>query len=309
MSFLSLSALPQALLSPVVSSERKYPVASIKLPDTSIKTNLLWEKLKEHTESALIPRMTLQLLDQAIYPLIPYPVPTAIGGLHANLLFVQHQGIAALLDSPAFVAGQYPSKGTSEAFLRYLHEHSFSAVDLTQASKDIASTGTYYPEERQTMTLGSVIISHLFTAENDGIPYYTYETRVGDTRRTILRMHFKDWPDGSAVDVLTLERILQTIQRLGTHIFVHCIAGLGRTGTVITAFLLEKMLIQEIKDQGRCAPLQIDAFLLKLIPLLRMQRGPHFIMEESQLDLIRQYGYHVLIKNNIIKDIAYLPQL
>lgn len=276
---------------------------SLTLPETARKTSVVWEQLQSVTQDTL-PFIAMQMQPCALYPEISYPVETSVSGLHANILSLKELDCFVLLPSPLFVAGQCPSRGTVETFWRFIHTHSFSILDLRQDPKDVELTETYYPKEGQRIMCGSTTISHLFNAQHE-IPYHVYEVCTSSLKRNIIRAHFKEWPDANAVDIFLLDGIVETINKLGSYIFVHCLAGIGRTGTVITAYLLKKLLIKEIEARGSCEPSKIDQFLIQLITYLRRQRGPYFVMKECQFDLLRKYGYYVLINKRAVADIHY----
>jgi protein tyrosine phosphatase len=102
------------------------------------------------------------------------------------------------------------------------------------------------------------IVKRIFLASNE-------ETKE---RRVITQIHYENWPDNGAPDLLLFYRFLHLISRIhplaSSPLFVHCAAGIGRSGTFVAAHSL-------IKEIETCHPATIN--IPKRIVELRMQRA------------------------------------
>lgn len=72
-------------------------------------------------------------------------------------------------------------------------------------------------------------------------------------------------------------------------LWIHCRAGVGRTGTLITALLLKEKI-----ESGVIHKQNLDDSLIDLLLQLRHQRGPKFVENKAQLDLLRRYAESLL---------------
>lgn len=70
------------------------------------------------------------------------------------------------------------------------------------------------------------------------------EYTISDGTRTVnvTRHHYTNWQDGYHLPALDLEDVVTIIRKEAGGLFVHCIMGVGRTGTAITAYLLSELM-------------------------------------------------------------------
>lgn len=101
--------------------------------------------------------------------------------------------------------------------------------------------------------------------------------------RTVRHFHFTAWPDHGVPDGTdALIRFRDTLRQHietnsgGAPTVVHCSAGVGRTGTIITL----DVLLQQLKEEKT---VDIKAFVHKL----RLRR-PHMVQTESQYVFLHQ---------------------
>lgn len=251
----------------------------------------LWIHLKQKTQVHL---EGLEFLSQDYvkhrFSNIPCPKKTAISiagqYIHANKV---GEGIAQRM----FVASQAPLLEDYETFWKAIFEVGAIIVDLTtlkdQTDGDVTK---YYPDElNKKMQCGSISVK-LIEGSDDTYTYQITSTETGSVKN-VKRYHYADWKDFDAVSLSTLHTLVQKVETLSPHIkdlvWVHCRAGVGRTGTLITALILkEKIEGGEINTENLVTSLET------IILELRKERGSAFIQQESQLNLLCQYAHFLI---------------
>ncbi len=190
----------------------------------------------------------------------------------------------------AFIASQLPSHYEFTSLWEELFRGSYAAiVDLTTPHDLMPGAENYYPEG-QTQ-LGPLAVE--FTGALDDRTF-SYNIKTPEAEKTIFRYHFNHWIDHNAVSVETLLFLTETIEKKfhpsKKHpLWVHCRAGIGRTGTLITAFILkEKIIAKEINREN------LGPALTNLIFELRKERSPYFVESFEQFTLLLGFGETLL---------------
>ena len=121
--------------------------------------------------------------------------------------------------------------------------------------------------------------------------------------RKVYHLHFKGWPDHGIPDIRdgkffdVLCRINKLIDQYNTEqkpIIVHCSAGVGRTGTFVSMYLLEKEIMKQIND--KCATIRINVFnLVRKIKEMRI----YMVQNLIQYKLVYLFVRHLLEIHNI----------
>ncbi len=121
------------------------------------------------------------------------------------------------------------------------------------------------------------------------VTQYSYTiNKVGEEQgKDLQRIHFENWPDQQAIKPEAMLELIETIESLvdeEDRLNVHCRAGVGRTGTFITAFTMYRLKKQglEFKDYR--------STLHEVILEGRLQRGESFVQTLTQLQSLYDFG-------------------
>ena len=120
--------------------------------------------------------------------------------------------------------------------------------------------------------------------------------------RIIKQIHYTGWPDhgvpdiqnGKVFDVFS-EIIEKTDQYKGDGpIVVHCSAGVGRTGTYIAMYALQKEIKKQINNK-------VEEIRFSIFNLVRKMKEMRKLLVQvpEQYDFIYQFVNHLLMKYNI----------
>ncbi len=192
--------------------------------------------------------------------------------LHAN-----HINISP--SAKKFIASQSPLPKDYELFWNTIYNHDCNIVDLTNAH-DRAQAGVtdYCPTQiNETKQYGnfSVKLTSIKT------PYHIYsitDLRNGHFKET-KPLHYMDWKDFGTISIPELAHLVNEVGSASANgsTLVHCRAGIGRTGTLITACFLKEQI-----NKGHITSHNLDSSLNNLIISLRYQRGPTFVQTQEQ---------------------------
>lgn len=212
------------------------------------------------------------------------PRATAIGTgsrfLHANTV-----GISSI--NRSLVAAQYPLD--AEMFWKYLLTSKSDIIDLADAD------GNYVPyivgESRKVGTVSVRLLSTV-SQNTDKDTLSTYEVYDCETNANnlVVRYHYKKWENLASISLKRLHKLVSLLETsFSKSVVIHCLAGMGRTGTLITAYFLKKQI-----EQKQIAPTDLGDLIVSTILELRRQRGPHFVESPEQLGLLLNYGIDLM---------------
>jgi protein tyrosine phosphatase len=92
--------------------------------------------------------------------------------------------------------------------------------------------------------------------------------------KLIDRVHYTGWVDHQGVEAQVLNQLIDTVDHVAGKdgvITVHCSAGVGRTGTFITARTAKHQLADKAMDSAQIKKEIVDLGLLLLVSLLGRQ--------------------------------------
>lgn len=215
--------------------------------------------------------------------------PVLANRVHANY-------VKLLEDCPSVICSQAPERGTEEDFWTQVALHSSLIVDLTNAADSKKGSGlhAYYPEDFDDIH-GSLIIKVAKSNVAQGELKYSILKRENSSiykeLKEVERLHFDQWEDATAISVAQLERLLDRIEEKQAlfppdqHLWVHCRAGVGRTGTITVALAIKHLHRKGVLDCDNYVAV-IDDLILKG----RAQRDVLFVQAKEQYRLLLQYA-------------------
>lgn len=156
--------------------------------------------------------------------------------------------------------------------------HTDIIIDLTSGGEIKA----YYPPVNETLTEKDVSI---FCSKQENVDdkfiISTYTVSKEGQSKEIKRIHYIAWADFNAAgveDVLKLIALVDQQMTKESVPMVHCRAGVGRTGTFITAY----NLMHRKKENS----FEGEKTLKELILAGRIARGPLYVQSKVQLRLL-----------------------
>lgn len=197
------------------------------------------------------------------------------------------------IGSRKFIATQAPYDFGNELrnFWKVVLDQEKSAIilDLTNETDTGKGVTPYYPIVKdESITYGDMTIK--LEDIDDNLFKYELKDNSGNIKK-VNRFHFNTWKDGGIIEVKELAALVDRLDEefKDNMPIVHCRAGVGRTGVVITAsFIKEKIKQGKITDQN------FRDSILNLILELRNQRGKEFVQTETQFKLLINYTKSLL---------------
>lgn len=179
---------------------------------------------------------------------------------------------------------------------RILHDKP-TLIDLR--FEDAVEKDSFYPKLQQTDLISETEIKIFYTCHSveqfkkTSIHKYHFTklTQSPSELTEITRITYSHWPDQKIISLDEFRDLLDALEDAtkGAPLWIHCTAGVGRTGTVITALILK----EKIKNKEICQE-NWEEKLIDIILTLRQQRGPLFVQKQEQLELLCEYTKHLL---------------
>ncbi|XP_068198326.1 receptor-type tyrosine-protein phosphatase V-like isoform X2 [Antennarius striatus] len=163
-----------------------------------------------------------------------------------------------------FICTQGPLSNTTADFWRMVWEQNVRIIVMVTALryKDIVLCEKYWPLERGTVYHGLIQVTTVSRVQGPDYFITTINLRQRDcpTGRVITHYYYPSWPDrGVPKDPSSLcaftEQVrlsLEAVPRLGPAV-VHCSAGVGRSGTLVTLLWMMQLCVRGIRPDIRAA--------------------------------------------------------
>lgn len=286
--------------------------------------NQIWTDLFNKTrEICLSVRVILRNKVQMRFSDVLCPEETAIQVqgkyLHANKVTMPNGKI--------YIASQAPMKGNEGLWWRGALQETDLIIDLSskkdRSEVELDRDGKpilgldgepiprhsnnivqiYYPTvvgDKGVMELGNLKIKC-----TDQQPTYkgmkdltlsTYEiTDQGGKPKTIQRLHYDDWGDYGATAIRYMHQLAKIVDELNSSKppFIHCRAGVGRTGTFITAISNKHLIYQGVITNENALNQTREAILRG-----RRDRSDLFVQTRAQLRSLILFNQHYLNPQN-----------
>lgn len=140
--------------------------------------------------------------------------------------------------------------------------------------------------------------------------HYMYDIRtikitnsLEKQERIVYQIHFNGWPDHGIPDTsdgkvfevfIEINKLVDQLNMEQKPIIVHCSAGVGRTGTFVSMYLLEKEIMKQINDN--CKIIRINVFnLVRKIKEMRI----YMVQTPIQYYFVYLFVRHLLDTKNI----------
>lgn len=167
-----------------------------------------------------------------------------------------------------YIAAQGPLPDTSHDFWQMIWEQNISVIAMLTLDVENGKVKChqYWPDSVETPLsvcdgLYKLSLLRVQSLEHFEIREIMIENRPMGTGRLVYHFMFTNWPDQTAPNTRPLLQFLQLIHAHHTTgpILVHCSAGIGRTGALITIDLA----LAQIERKGRCDIFEIVLELRK----------------------------------------------
>jgi protein tyrosine phosphatase len=265
----------------------------------------LWRELEERTDNRVsfgpVCPSEEVYARYANVPCLEAAAVTLTSGqrLHAN--YMTDSGISSCRIK--LIATQEPHERALDLFWQAIFEtNSQCIIDLKSLADERdprIGSNPYYPTTlNQTKRFGSVDVELIrFDDVVDGgnNRVYTYEiTDLRSERKITVKRHcYRDWENGTVISLSALDALVSKTKELSPDpdkaTWTHCKAGVGRTGTLITA-----VIIKEKITDGTITHDNFRKSLLEIVFSLREKRGHLVVQTAEQFELLFRYGMFLL---------------
>jgi len=195
-----------------------------------------------------------------------------------------------------FVAGQKPVSGEIPGFQQMLIDENVGLiVDLTR-DKENHQTGVYIPERKEKFLVqdgSQILVSCIKTVKLKELPGISqcYSIDNGTSITEVRRLHFREWPDHGVIPAAQLIALAGEVEAMGSGpqrpIFIHCMAGMGRTGTLMSFLSARTRIEQELLMRKQALNTEtVLRLAMEVVARGRTDRGPSFVQTEGQFTLL-----------------------
>lgn len=201
------------------------------------------------------------------------------GCLNANIVTDTNNPNHPIKTRLNLVASQAPKD--QSLFWDAIFKNDYFIIDLTTPNDRIAP---YYPvSASDPFKAGNYVIT--LKDENGITKKYKVFNLVTGVTKDVERVHINNWADYSDASLKTLHELVMKIMATKKGAWLHCRAGVGRTGTAITAALLyEKMMQQKVTKED------LFTIIPEIINKVRNERNPNCVQTFEQFKMLYNYG-------------------
>lgn len=227
----------------------------------------------------------------------------AFGYLHANKVSFGEK------EKMNFIATLYPLNRV--VFWSAVHANGNAIIDLTN-EKDWSfhEVSSYSPERVEETRYVEHMKIKCLAASQMAPHFFKYKLLITDLNtqisKEIDRFHYTGWKDEAGTNEAELFQFMQYVEPyLGQEDrlpIVHCMAGMGRTGTYIVAVAIKKLIAQGVITNL----VNLEENMQRLIVEGREQRGEEFVRQPSQIETIWNLGRQLLLDPKALASVPVL---
>jgi protein tyrosine phosphatase len=146
----------------------------------------------------------------------------------------------------------------------------------------------------------TVNLSHDTKIRKFKVTKLDHDSGIGTKEKFFFQIHFTCWPDHSIPENSYNEiiNIIKIVDKLKDDkpVVVHCSAGIGRTGTFISAYNLYHEILEQINNKSLK---ELKFSIMNLVRKLKEMRL-YLVENQTQYNFLYQFVNLVLLKNNMI---------
>ena len=146
----------------------------------------------------------------------------------------------------------------------------------------------------------TVNLSHDTKIRKFKVTKLDHDSGIETKEKFFFQIHFTCWPDHSIPENSYNEiiNIIKIVDKLKDDkpVVVHCSAGIGRTGTFISAYNLYHEILEQINNKSLK---ELKFSIMNLVRKLKEMRL-YLVENQTQYNFLYQFVNLVLLKNNMI---------
>ena len=202
-----------------------------------------------------------------------------------------------------FISTQGPKQETIEDFWTMIDEYNVKVIAMIcKEMEDGVEKCTNYWNEENEMTLYKLTIEKETIEDQYVIRKIKLYNKSTEKEKIVRQIHYNGWPDHGVPDVSdgkvfdSFNEMIELVDKYRDNnpVVVHCSAGVGRTGTFITMYVLNKEIKKQIDENVK----EIQFSIFNLVRKLKEMRL-YSVQTQPQYNFIHEYVRYFLTNNNI----------
>jgi protein tyrosine phosphatase len=198
----------------------------------------------------------------------------------------------------SLIASQKPLSAEIAGFQQMLAEHNVAlVVDLTREVEQDLQDDYAVPRPKTPLSAASPRRVDLLPAPRNGggesrAMLQVLTIRHAEADHLVQRLHFTGWPDHGVIPADALIALADRVEQLSPDparaVVVHCMAGVGRSGTLLSFLATRRRIAAAmIAGQPATAALVLRT-VMEVVARGRIDRSPSFVQMEEQFHLVVQ---------------------
>ena len=203
----------------------------------------------------------------------------------------------------SFIATQGPLESTVEDFWEMCYTYDVKViVMLCKLDEDCKEKCTNYWDTSIKNYKIQKIDNTINLSHDIKIRKFKVKKDLDNNEKFIFQIHFTCWPDHSIPENAydEIEKIIKIVDKFKEDkpVVVHCSAGIGRTGTFISAYNLYHEILEQINNKNIT---ELKFSIMNLVRKLKEMRL-YLVENQTQYNFLYQFVNIFLIKNNFINN-------